>query len=184
MKLKRFQEFVNEAKVNESSTFAVVEESAFLVDGHVYLIGEIELDVDLEYDSPEPDIGIYGGYRADSWSIYSISDVYKVTEPDVVDKIKKIKKEADDLNTSGFSEVNANDQIADLIFNAESEEVTGPELASLKKRIIELDREGQLIDLTGDFEYRCNKAVESAVEDYEPGEPDDADWRDYANKYK
>lgn len=178
MKLKRFQEFVNEAKVNESSTTATVEESAFLVDGHAYLIGEIELDVDLEYDSPEPEVGIYGGYGADGWSIYSISGVYKVTEPDVVDRIEQIKKDAGDLNSMGFSEVNVNDQITDLIFNADSEEVTGPELAALEKRIIELDRAGQLIDLTGDFESRCNKAVESAVEDYEPDEPDYDDWRD------
>lgn len=171
MKLKRFNQFIAESKVNESAS-ATVEENAFLVDGAVYLVGEVELEIETEYDEPDRDVGHYGGYYAESWSIYGIDNVYKVTDPDIVSKIEDIKNQTGELSTMGFSDLNINDQIEDLIFNADTEEVTGPELVALDKRITELDRAGQLVDLTGTFSKRCDAAVERAMEDYEDDGPD------------
>jgi hypothetical protein len=179
MKLKRFSQFIAESKVNEDAS-ATVEESAFLVDNAVYLVGEVELEIETSYDEPDRDVGYHGGYSAESWSIYGIDSVYKVTDSDIVAKIEDIKNQSGELSTMGFSDLNINDQIEDLIFNADSEEVTGPELAALDKRIVELDRAGQLIDLTGTFDKRCDAAVERAMEDYEEDGPDyDYDRDDY-----
>ena len=171
MKLKRFNQFVAESKVNEGSATAIVEESAFLVDGKVYIIGEVELDLDVNYDSPEPEVGLYGGHYAESWSIYGIDGVYVVTDPEIVNKIEEINNETGELSTMGF-DLDKQTQIDNLIWDADSEEVTGPELIALEKRIKELDKAGQLVDLTGNFEKRCDDAVESAMQDYEPDEPD------------
>lgn len=176
MKLKRFEQFINEAKINESTVSATVEENAFLVDGNVYIIGEVGLEVGVDYEQPDREVGIYGGHYADDWSIEGIDSVYKVTDPDIAQKIEQIKQEEQELGSMGFSG-DAQRQILDLVFDADSEEVTGPELAALEKRILELDKAGQLVDLTGDFEQRCNDAAENAMEDYEPDEPDYDDDR-------
>lgn len=178
MKLKKFNEFISESRVNESAT-ATVDENVFLVDEVVYLVDGLELDIETSYESPDREVGYYGGYSAESWSIYGIESAYKITDPEVVSGIEEIRKESTELQTMGF-DLDAQNRIDDLIWNADSVEVTGPELAALEKRIIQLDKEGKLIDLTGTFSDRCDKAVESAMEDYEEDEPDyDDDRYDY-----
>lgn len=174
MKLKRFNQFIAEAKVNESAN-AIVEENAFLVDGVVYQVGTVELEIETSYDSPEPEIGYYGGHSAESWSIYEINDVYKVTQEDIIQEIESIKSQSDELIDMGFS-MDKQRQIEELVWDAETVEVTGPELAALEKRIIELHNSGQLEDLTGSFDKRCESAVDRAMEDYEDDGPDYDDY--------
>lgn len=174
MKLKRFNQFIAEARVNED-TSAFVEENAFLVDGAVYQVGSIELEIETSYDSPEPEVGYYGGHSAESWTIYEISDVYKVTQEDIIQEIENIKSQSDELIDMGFS-MDKQRQIEELVWDAETVEVTGPELAALEKRIIELYTAGQLEDLTGSFDKRCESAVDRAMEDYEDDGPDYDDY--------
>lgn len=163
--LKNFKQFVSESKLNESNTeTAYVEENAFLIDGTVYTIDEIELEVSLSYEKPDREVGSPGGYYSENWQIVGLGGVNKATDPDLGNKLERIKTEAQEISGIGFSG-NPQGEIDSLVWEADLVEVTGDELSSLESKIIELDLSGQLqmADLTGNFIERCESSVESLI---------------------
>jgi hypothetical protein len=179
MKLKRFEQFIAESKVNESSTiYPVVEENIFLIDGQVYTIMTITLEADVNSEEAEPEVGYAGGVSTDGWSIESIDSVTRITEPDVAQKCQELISNSSELGNMGIEGANAYSAIEDLVWNAESEEITGQALKDLQARVFELDKKGGLVDLTGSFEERCDNAVDRELDDWEPDEPDYDDYDD------
>ena len=163
--LKNFKQFVSESKLNESSTeTAYVEENAFLIDGTVYTIDEIELEVAIGYERPDREVGLPGGYYSEAWKVIGLEGVNKATDPDLGNKLERISTEAQEISGIGFSG-NAQGEIDSLVWEADLVEVTGDELSSLESKIIELDLSGQLqmADLTGNFIERCESSVESLI---------------------
>lgn len=163
--LKNFKQFVSESKLNESSTeTAYVEENAFLIDGTVYTIDKIELEVEVGYERPDREVGLRGGYYSEACKVVGLEGVNKLTDPELPNELERISAEAHEISGIGFSG-NVQGEIDQLIWEADSVEVTGEELSSLESKIIELDANGQLptVDLTGTFYERCESSVESLI---------------------
>jgi hypothetical protein len=179
MKLKRFSQFVKESLVTESSAVAEIDENIFLIDDIIYVIDLIAVEVDFGYQPAEPEVGIsHGYYEPDSTSLDGIDGVRKVTDVDLISKVKDLLSSPAELKNMGFDGIDVYSEIADLVYDADQEELSGEELSQFTNKFKTLYDSHKLIDLTGSFEKRENAQIERATEDFEPDEPDYDDYDD------
>jgi hypothetical protein len=181
MKLKRFSQFVKESLVTESSAVAEIEENIFLIDDAIYIIDLIAIEIDFDYEPADPEVGImHGGYVSDETSLDGLDGVRKVTDPAIISKVKELLNSPAELKSMGFDGIDVYSEIADLVYNADDEELGGEELTAFTDNFKILYNSHKLIDLTGSFEKRESAQVERATEDFEPDEPD---YDDYDDRY-
>lgn len=179
MKLKRFSQFVKESLVTESSAVAEIEENIFLIDDVIYIIDLIAIEIDFDYEPADPEVGIsQGGYIPDETSLDGIDGVRKVTDPEIISKVKELLDSPAELKSMGFEGIDVYSEIAELVYNADDEELSGEELADFTRNFKNLYDSHKLIDLTDSFEKRETVGVERATEDFEPDEPDYDDYDD------
>lgn len=179
MKLKRFSQFVKESLLSESSSVAEIEENIFLIDDVIYVVDLIAIEIDFDYEPADPEVGIaQGGYVPDETSLDGIDGVRKVTDPEILSKVKELLDSPAELKSMGFDGIDVYSEIDDLVGNADQEELGGEELTAFTAKFKTLYDSRKLIDLTGSFEKRETAEIDRATENFEPDEPDYDDYDD------
>ena len=186
MKLKKFEEFVNEAKARYSDVEIETEENVFLVDGVVYYVGTITVGGTVESEKADREVGIMSDYSyVEDWWPESMETLEKFANPeDNAELIKDLDAiETDSASLASMNlgaPTNAQKQkqrdslIWDAAFDKELVEVgPGEEFDRVFKSIVD----GKAVDLTRTFDDRVNNAFTDEMEDYGSDyEPDYDDW--------
>ena len=182
MKLKTFEQFINERrKLTSSDISTSVDECVFLIDGIIYFVMDVELGGDVTVEKPEPDVGFYGGAYVEEWDIDDASDIEKFANPEdnasLLELIQSYKDGLSNLHSMGMSSAKTlskedtkiiSDKIYGFVESHDLVEVSEEEA----NRVVEKLRENEYTDLTGTFDDRANDALNDAVSDWEPDEPD------------
>jgi hypothetical protein len=184
MKLKRFNEFI---AINESIEEFDIEEQLFMIDGEIYEVSQIDMDLTWEHEPADPEVGIFGSSDyVDHYEIRQVTGAMKIVNSELRDEIIDLLNPPSDaisteLEDFGFREEASGDLIADLAFTGDWQqnwkELTGEELKAFSKRFIDLYEANQLKQLMGDFESVLRERINDAEADYD-GSPDYDDYYD------
>lgn len=186
MKLKKFEEFVNEAKARYSDVDVEMDENVFLVDGVVYYVGMITVGGSVESEKADREVGIMNDYSfVEDWWPESMETLEKFANPEdnaeLIETLESIETASASLDSMGLgASTNAQKQkqrdslIWDAAFDKELVEVgPGEEFDRVFKSIVD----GKAVDLTRTFDDRVNAAFTDKMEDYgSDNEPDYDDW--------
>jgi hypothetical protein len=173
MKLKRFNEFI---VINESIHEFDVEEQLFMIDGEIYEVSNIDLDVSWEHEPADPDVGIPSAFDyVDAYGIHRVNQALKLTNLERKESILDLLDQpSDDISTEladfGFKEEIGEDRIHDIAFSGDWkqnwQELTGEDLKAFSNRFINLYQSNQLKQIHGDLSTSLQTDIDNLESDY------------------
>jgi hypothetical protein len=186
MKLKRFNEFI---AINESIQEFEVEEQLFMIDGEIYEVSQIDVDLSWEREPADPEVGIPSAFDyVDGYEISGVTRALKLTNLELKESILDLLDQpSDDISTEladfGFKEEVGEDRIYDIAFSGDWQqdwqEVTGEELKAFSNRFINLYRSNQLKQIVGNL----STTLQTDIDNIEPDHDGSDDYDDYDDRY-
>jgi hypothetical protein len=186
MKLKRFNEFI---AMNESLHEVDIEEQLFMIDGEIYEVSQIDVDLTWEHEPADPDVGIFGpSDYVEDYEIRQVTSAMKLVNSELRDEIIDIlTPPGDDISAEladfGFKEEASEERIYDIAFSGEWQQdwqdVTGEDLKAFSNQFVSLYRSNQLKQIVGNL----STTLQTDIDNIEPDHDGSDDYDDYDDRY-
>lgn len=185
MRLKRFSEYINEAKHKGGIPFEIeIDECAFIVKGKPYIIDVIYFTGTAKFGEPEPEVGIFGS-TLDEWEtqVKSIDYVSKFKTPEIADNFVNLVNNSRFL---GMDQKTVSKVASDYLYENDADLVRIEDQAEIDQLVKDLEEINMAADLhlevlsSNGLDRRIEDAIWDSLEnqggddDYE--EPED--WED------
>jgi hypothetical protein len=178
MKLKKFNEFIS---LTESLHGVEIEEQLFIIDGEIYNVHYVDVDLTWDHQSADPEVGIPVSFDfvEDYW-LYGVNEVMQLTNLELRDEIIDLVNPLDPEQSAqlirlGIKDEASEELITDIAYSGSWQQnwqgLKGEELKAFSDRFISLYKANQLKQIVGDFSTELQAAVNKI------DEPDD--YSDY-----